>query len=182
MSLTTDPEAPHGRDEDGTPKAPYGLKADGQPKKLPGRPNTAFPKAPPAKKPGAAKKGAVNYIPGLLGLGQIPAMGLAVAGMRSPACAADAAVVAVHLPALAAALNEVAQEQPALAAVLDRVLQVGPYGLVLAAALPMFMQIGTNHGLIPAGMGGTVKKEVILAQLAAEQREDEAEQAVKAAA
>ena len=171
MSVNDDPEAPHGREEDGTPKAPNGHGPDGTPKKLPGRPSSASakaPKAPAARKP-SAKKG-TSYREGILGLIQMPAAGLALAGMKKPALAADAATITAHAPGLADALDAVAQEQPAVAAVLDRVLSVGPYGLVLAAAMPMALQLLVNHKILPPGLGGTVPVEDILAGLEAEQR------------
>jgi len=166
MAAVEDEKAPFGFEDDGvTPKAPYGLKADGTPKKLPGRPSNPFPKAPAAKKSGGggSKAKAPDYTEGILGLFQIPAMGLALAGGKNPVLAADAAAVTAYAPGIAQALNQVAQEQPAVAAVLDRVLSVGPYGAVLAAALPLGLQLAVNHGLMPAGLGGTVPKETILA-------------------
>jgi hypothetical protein len=60
-----DPEAPHGRNDDGTAKAPYGLKSDGTPKLTaggPGRgktgPRDAAREQKPGTAPAAAKPGA----------------------------------------------------------------------------------------------------------------------------
>lgn len=181
MAVETDEKAPFGREADGTPKAPYGLKEDGTPKKLPGRPRNPFPKAPAPKKASASKSKAPDYTDGILGLFQIPAMGLGLAGAKNPVFAADAAAITAYAPGIAQALNQVAAEQPAVAAVLDRVLSVGPYGAVLAAALPLGLQLAANHGLIPAGLGGTVPKEAILAH-AAEQAAQLQEQMAAAAA
>lgn len=74
-----DPDAPHGRDDDGTPLAPYGHKADGTPRVKPAGPGRRGkggadkprvteddgPNAAPADVPGEAKQ----YVDGLMGLG-----------------------------------------------------------------------------------------------------------------
>jgi hypothetical protein len=97
---------------------------------------------------------------------QLPAGVLAFAGMHKPELAADAATISIYSPNVADALNELAKERPEIAAVLDRVLSVGPYGLLIAAVMPMVLQILANHGVIPSGIMGTVPKEALLQHMA----------------
>lgn len=139
------------------PDAPYGRKADGTPKAKPGRPSgagtTSAPRA--AKKP----KGATEYAPAIEGLFQLIAFPVAFA------YPADAAAISAHAPNIAKELDALAQVRPEVAAALDRVLSVGPYGAVIAACLPLVIQLLVNHGIIPIGAVasfGVVPKETIL--------------------
>jgi hypothetical protein len=150
----TPPVGMTGPDED----APYGRLPDGTPRKKPGRKpgqrsGTGATRTRKSSTTTAPKL--TNYRDPLLGLFQIPAGALAIAGMQKPVFAADAAAITIHAPNIAEALDQLAQERPEIAAVLDRVLQVGPYGILIAAVAPMAMQILTNHGAIPVGVMGT---------------------------
>lgn len=118
---------------------------------------------PPGRTTGRRKKSAgTDYRPAVMGLLQIPATGLALAGAANPVLAADSIAVATHAPNIAEALNEIAHQRPEVAAALDRVLQVGPYSVLIAAVAPMVLQVLCNHGAIPAGLAGTVPPEVLL--------------------
>lgn len=140
------------------PDAPYGRKADGTPKAKPGRrAGTAGPARP--RKP----RTEVDYETPLLGLFQLPAGVLAIAGMQRPVFAADAAAITVHAPHIASALNQLAHERPEIAAVLDRVLQVGPYGVLIAAVAPLALQVLANHGALPDGALGTIPRDKLIA-------------------
>lgn len=110
------------------------------------------------------KNTGTDYREGILGMLQIPAMGLALAGAKNPVFAADSIVIQSYSPGIAEALNNLAHDKPEVAAALDRVLAVGPYGAIIAAVLPMAMQLLTNHGVIPAGIMGTVPVEQIIPQ------------------
>lgn len=147
-----DPAAPYGRRSDGTPKAKPG-RPKGTPNNGPRRP--APPRAKTRKAPpsGGGRRSGPDYRGGIMGLIQLAATPLVVAGTRSDAAMADAAALTVHGPPIADALHSLAQERPEVAAVLDRVLQAGPYGALLAAALPLAVQIATNHGLLPEPLG-----------------------------
>lgn len=127
----------------------------------------------------SAKSSGVDYRPGIMGMLQLPAGVLAFAGMNKPELAADAATVTIYGPNIAEALNELAKERPEIAAVLDRVLSVGPYGMVIAAVMPMVLQILANHGVLPSGLMGTVPKEALLEHMANEAKAQE--EALKAA-
>lgn len=127
----------------------------------------------------STKSSGVDYRPGIMGMLQLPAGVLAFAGMNKPELAADAATVTIYGPNIAEALNELAKERPEVAAVLDRVLSVGPYGMVIAAVMPMVLQILANHGILPSGLMGTVPKEALLQHMADQAKAQE--EALKAA-
>jgi len=155
---TAQPVAPLIGDD---PEAPWGRKADGTPRAKPGRRAGSPSTGPRRSRSKTAAK--VDYETPVKGLLQLPAGMLAFAGMRQPVFAADAAAITIHTPNIARALDELAQERPEVAAVLDRVLQVGPYGVVIAAILPLFIQLFVNHEILPAGIMGTVKPDVLIA-------------------
>lgn len=145
VSLSKDPTAPYGRKADGTPKAKPGRRA--------GTATSAGPKKP---------KGSTEYAPAIEGLFQLIAFPVAFA------YPADAAAIAHYSPGIAKELDALAQVRPEVAAALDRVLSVGPYGAVIAATLPLVIQLLVNHGVIPIGAVasfGVVPKEKILRDL-----------------
>lgn len=149
------------------PEAPWGRKADGTPRAKPGRPTGTPDKAPrtrtrrritvagpkPKQQPRPKKPTTPDYRPGINGILQVVAAPLMVAGLKSPALAADAAAIVHHAEDLSNALQETAEQVPGFAAVLERVLQVGPYGALLAAVMPLGMQLAVNHGLLSTEIG-----------------------------
>lgn len=163
-------------------EAPYGRRADGTPKKKPGpaagtprgtsAPRKAAPAAPrPTRKTGPRAKVSAalpDYREGVAGLLQIPAFILASAGRLNPVLEYDGIAVAVATPNIAEAVNSLAQEEPRVAAVLDKILQVGPYGAILGAVVPLIAQIAVNHKKIPAGTLGTQEPEALKASLLGE--------------
>jgi hypothetical protein len=148
-----------GKDED----APYGRKADGTPRDKPGRRPGQKTGTGSRPRPRQTARAAVDYETPLLGLFQLPAGVLAIAGMQKPVFAADAGAITIHAPHIAKALHDLAQERPEIAGILDRVLQVGPYGVLIAAIAPLVLQILTNHGALPPGMLGTIPPEQLIA-------------------
>lgn len=143
-----------------TPEYPYGRRADGTPRSRPGpkatgtaapRPPRAVPGPAPRKTPKASTKRAEpDYRPGLMGLMQIPIMGMTMIGKqtKNPMLQADGMALAMHAPALVEALNETAKAQPAVGRALDSIMKAGPYGAILGALVPLAMQIAANHKLI----------------------------------
>lgn len=150
----------------GDEEAPYGRHPDGRPKAKPGR--------KPGQKSGTGTTRArsssssrtaaptIDYETAILGLFQIPAGALAIAGMQRPVFAADAAAITIHAPNIAHALDQLARERPEVAAVLDRVLQVGPYGILIAAVAPLVLQLLANHNVLPAGAIGTTAPQTLV--------------------
>jgi hypothetical protein len=87
-----------------------------------------------------------------MGLLQMPAMGLSMIGRqtKNPALQADGMAIAMHAATLAEAVNATAQAQPEVARALDRVMKAGPYGALIAAVVPLALQLAANHKMIPA--------------------------------
>lgn len=135
---------------------PYGRRADGTPRAKPGAKTTAGPRlaaAPRPRKttrPAAPKRNEPDYRPGILGLLQIPAMGLSMIGRqtKNPALQADGYALAMHAPGLAEALNQTAKAQPSVARALDTLMKAGPYGAIIGAMVPLVMQLAANHKLM----------------------------------
>lgn len=140
-----------------TENAPYGYTASGRVRKR--------PLGSRSHKPGRKQKSGTDYRDGINGVSQIIATGLAIAGDKNPVLLADAVAVTQHAPNISESLNSLAHERPEVAAVLDKVLQVGPYGLVIGAMVPLFAQIMTNHKIAPPGMLGTVPAEDLIKQV-----------------
>jgi hypothetical protein len=76
----------------------------------------------------------------------------------------DAVAVTDHAPNIAEAVQVTADNDPKFAAAMDRILSTGPYAALIAAAVPMVVQILHNHDKVPGeivkGMGGRTKDEV----------------------
>lgn len=136
-------------------------------------------KAPPQKR-AAAKKAAApaatSDVPakpliqqryeGLLGLAQLGQGICLMAGLH-----ADAMTISQMFPPIAIEVAKIADDNDTVAQPLDFIIKVGPYGALIAAAMPFVMQILANHKVIDAtkAMGqGIVPPEVLEAQMKAE--------------
>lgn len=107
--------------------------------------------APPRTRAGRAKAAAAEvpqYAQAAAGVLQLPAFVLGMLGRTQPVFALDAAAISMHTPGIAKAVQEVAMQEPRVAAVLDRVLKVGPFGALLAAVVPLVMQLAANHKIV----------------------------------
>lgn len=147
------------------PAAPYGRRADGTPRSKPGRrPGQKSGTGTPRRQSTRATTPPTltDYKTPILGLMQIPAGALAIAGMQKPVFLADSAAITIHAEPIATALDQLAQERPEVAAVLDRILQVGPYGVLIAAVAPLALQILANHNVLPGGHMGTVPPQQLV--------------------
>jgi hypothetical protein len=147
-----DPDAPYGR-------YPSGRRRTEPPK---GRRKRAAGAPPRKAATGAPRRTARDYRPGVLGIAQTVCLPLTFAAP------ADAWAVQAYAPGLAEALNDLAKERPEVAAMLDRLMEAGPYGALIAATVPLLVQLASNHGLIPAAMAGrmgAVPKGEIIAGL-----------------
>ena len=69
---------------------------------------------------------------------------------------ADAGAIALHWPGVAKEVARLAETQEPIARLIDPLLQVGPYAGLIAAVLPLAMQLAVNHGRIKPGSMGTV--------------------------
>lgn len=82
---------------------------------------------------------------------------------------ADAATIGQHFPKLSREVAKVAETNEKIAKPIDFLIEIGPYGGLIAAAMPLVMQLLANHKVIPAtGMGGVVPPEVLDAQMRAQ--------------
>lgn len=152
MTTPTDTPISSARD----PKAPYGRFANGKPRKTPPT-STAKTSTGSGTKRSAPK--APDFRPGIAGIFQAVCIPLAFAAP------ADAEAVSAYAPGIAEALNDLAKIRPEVAATLQRVLEAGPYGALIAAVLPLGIQLAHNHDLIPPTIAvrlGATPKDVIL--------------------
>lgn len=154
------------------PAAPYGRFANGKPRKSPPGEATKKKKTrssssgsgPRPSTRRTAPKGP-DYRPGILGMLQTVTIPLAFVAP------ADAAAVGHHGPGVAEALNDLARERPEVAAALERVMQVGPYGALIGAVVPLAVQLLHNHDVLPESMAvqlGATPKRRIMADLRAQ--------------
>lgn len=135
-------------------------------------------KAPPRKRTASssARSSAVNVpevstlnqrrTEGLLGLAQL-GQGLCLMFGQY----ADAAAIGNHFPPLAKEVANVADSSDVVAKPLDLLIEVGPYGALVAAAMPLVMQLMANHKMLDAsrlGGQGVVPPEVLESQMKAQ--------------
>lgn len=103
---------------------------------------------------------------GLMGIGQL-AQGLCVmTGLY-----ADGAAIGQHFPGLATELANAADHSEVIAKPIDFLIEIGPYGALLAAAMPLVLQVMANHRMIDATRmfgQGIVPPEVLDAQMKAQ--------------
>lgn len=169
-----DPEV-HATEADGSPKVTRGgrLAKKRGPKSASG-PRAASPRRPSASRTRSTttRSKAPDFRPGINGIFQLVAAPLA---FTAPL---DAYAVATHGPNIAEALNDLAQERPEVAMVLQRILAVGPYGALLAATVPLVVQLLHNHGVIPEqaaqGIPGVSTKSEVMGVLGLAAAMDEA--------
>lgn len=82
---------------------------------------------------------------------------------------ADAVTVGAHAENISREVSALASTDEKVAKAVDSLLVVGPYTALVMAVLPLALQIGVNHGLLPAGrVPGTTDPEVLKAQMTAE--------------
>ncbi len=159
-----DPEAPHGRDEDGVPLAPYGYKVDGSPRKsnrgaAPGQRGNGGPTVAEtgAGGPPVMSKVDKQRRSALLGLLEscvtLPLVGAAmspwverrIGQKQAMAVAGDAVIIATYAPALADGLVMAAQAKPALLSWLDTIEDKAPFIMLAQAGLQVAKALVGNH-------------------------------------
>lgn len=84
----------------------------------------------------------------------------------------DAGAISLHSPAISKEIVELADTNDVIAKSVDQLLQVGPYAGLVAAVLPLAMQILVNHKRIPTDKipadSGIVDPELLEAQVKTE--------------
>lgn len=86
---------------------------------------------------------------GLNGLCSLAAIPLVATGNL-----ADLGAVSTHTPAICHEAAALAETNDKVAKVIDRVIAVGPFAGLIAATVPLVLQILVNHGRLPAAMFG----------------------------
>jgi hypothetical protein len=147
--------------------------AKAPPKRTPAKKAAATPPPPPAQE--TAGKSALNQnrLEGLLGLAQLGQGICLMSGLH-----ADAMTIGKFFPPVAAEIANIADDNDAVAQPLDFIIKIGPYGALIAAAMPFVMQILANHGVIDATNAagqGIVPPQVLEAQMKAEMMRMQAE-------
>lgn len=167
-----DPDAPFGRNTDGTPLAPFGYTSTGAVRKSKGgrplgkrsagRPggsgrrrttNGPTPSAPP-KKPTTNKPGTgparppAELVVGITGIWHMGGAMLAARGLEMDGCA-----VMMSAPAVGAAAADIVMLHPQWRTAVERMMTYTPYGALVAALAQPLAQILANHQLIPPQIG-----------------------------
>lgn len=120
-------------------------------------------RAPKTAAPVTAATKTAERTEGLIGWGEI---GQAVLiGFRHYA---DAGTVGIYFPKFAEETAKLATENEAVAKFVDPLIMAGPYSAILAAALPMALQLAVNHGYMKPGAMGTVAPDMISARIETE--------------
>lgn len=154
-------------------EAPWGYKADGTPKAKPGRRSTGTTSRVGRTSSPRTRRNQKDYRPAVMGMVQMIAFPLTMAGAQKPELALDGAALVIHSPAIADALHEIAINNPQVAAVLEQLMQIGPYGALIGAMVPLAIQIAANHKVLPDGAAeqmGALKPDKlmgVMAQMAA---------------
>jgi hypothetical protein len=144
-------------------------------------------KAPPAKRATPAKKSPSTTTTvetlskplnqqrfgGLMGLAQLAQGVCLMAGMH-----ADAMTIGKFFPPVAAEVANIADDNEQVAKPIDFLIKIGPYGALIAAGMPLVMQLLANHGFLDATKSvgqGIVPPQVLEAQMKAEMMRMQAE-------
>jgi hypothetical protein len=143
-----DPEAPHGRAEDGSPIAPFGLKADGTPRLRepgPGRPKGDEKPRVTASAPGPGKAskggGGADYTDDLMGLGLSVWVGASalkggkLLGLPLPDARPYAVAWKAQLPQTVAAWNAAAQQNATVRGYVEKFSGEGSLSWVIGVAV-----------------------------------------------
>lgn len=137
-SAIVDPDAPHGRDSDGTPHTPYGVGQNGKPRIKPagpgrGKTKDEQPRVTAAARP-AAKGGKpvdTDYSGDLAGLG----MSIWMGGAALPVTRPYAHVFKQSLPGMVNAWNAAAQQNATVRGYVEKLSGEGSYAWVIGVAL-----------------------------------------------
>ena len=103
---------------------------------------------------------------GLMSLGQL-AQGVLLMTNQY----ADAAAIGQHFQPIAIELANIADANEAIAKPIDFLIEIGPYGALVTAVLPLALQLAANHGLLNANamLGqGVVPPDVLESKMKAQ--------------
>lgn len=91
---------------------------------------------------------------------------------------ADVAAIGQHFPPVAAELANIADANETIAKPIDFLIEIGPYGALITAVMPLALQIMANHRIVDANRllaRGVVPPEVLEAQARAQAAQMQAE-------
>jgi hypothetical protein len=97
------------------------------------------------------------------GVFQLAGLGCIMFGQYS-----DAGAISLHCPPIAHEIAELAEKNEQVAKGVDVLLQVGPYAGLVAAIMPLVLQLMANHKVVDADKmpgANVVKPEVLEAQV-----------------
>jgi hypothetical protein len=90
---------------------------------------------------------------------------------------ADAAAIGMHAEGIARETAKLAAEEEKVAKAVDYLLEVGPYAGLVAATMPLVLQLAANHKVVPANkVPGVVDPNVLTTQMEARLKQQAAEQ------
>ena len=105
-----------------------------------------------------AAAGALTLIPAVLSI--------AARIFRRDVLALDAVAVGRGIPGMATAVGSIAVTEQRLAQLLDKVAEVGPWGQLTMAAMPVALQLAANHGFLqPSEEMGILSPDDLMATL-----------------
>jgi len=107
----------------------------------------------------------------LTGLGQ-----LAYIPLLATKQYADAGALDMHGPGISREIAILAAREERVAKIVDPLLMVGPYAALVAAVLPLAMQLAVNHGRVDAGPMNTVPASALESRVKTQLAKMEAEQ------
>lgn len=83
---------------------------------------------------------------------------------------ADAAAIGIHGPKIAPEVAKIGDQVEQVGRILDMLTKTGPYTALIAAVLPLAVQIAVNHNVmkVPPGMAGVMPPAALEAQIQAE--------------
>jgi hypothetical protein len=84
---------------------------------------------------------------------------------------ADAAAIGRHFPPVAVELANIAESNDVVSKSIDFFIEIGPYGALITATLPLVLQILANHRVVDGSKlinHGVVPPEVLEAQMKAQ--------------
>ena len=129
---------------------------DATPPPAKGANTSGAPRAPRVNKGRQAREDAVAQ------LGMFAQVPLIAMGQH-----ADVGAISLHWPGIAKEIAALAESDDRIAQVIDPLIKVGPYAGLIAAVLPLVLQIGVNHGRLSPGAMGTQPAVALASQVEA---------------
>lgn len=135
--------------------------------------DTATPLAPP-RRPGRPRKSdseaqaqaqgqLAKRVEGVNGVFQLAGLACMTTGNL-----ADAAAIGQHGPNVSVELAKIAETNEKVGRIIDRLTDMGPYGALVTALMPLVTQILVNHKVMQPGVMGSVPRETLEEGLKAE--------------